>query len=209
MVISFWKSINKLYSSNINSEISLKENKYGIYDLSSEEYKIQLIETINEYMDTEQTIKVLSNIEICLYLSFLAACILFYLFLYVKIFIFSIALFPIFYLAIESPVRLKMKKLEFRGKQLIEIGKEEDTDKVFIQSLDKYLLIAIQGEIEDEEYKNKDKFNWTKQCIQEWEIIKEDLERHKEIIKTLQKYHWCEIWKSRKDNKVNFLMEFS
>mmetsp|Transcript_5598 Transcript_5598/g.4810 ORF Transcript_5598/g.4810 Transcript_5598/m.4810 type:complete len:99 (+) Transcript_5598:361-657(+) len=98
-----------------------------------------------------------------MYIFILFATLLFYSYLYVKFFLFSLVLVPIFHIAFEGPVKTKLRRLEDKGRKLVKISLEEDSDKIFLQTLDKYLLLAIQSEVETEIDKNKDLFGCTKE----------------------------------------------
>ena len=133
------KLYQKLYpdfsNNQANSESSIDKNGYS----SPESLKIEIVETINSYIDTEKTCEFVSSIEILLYIIVSMSFILYILYTTDRVLVFALILVPIFYVFIDGPVKTKLKRLEIKGNKLIEMSMEEDEDKIFLQTLDPHL----------------------------------------------------------------------
>ena len=102
----------------------------------------------------------------------------------------------------EGRNKYNLKKIEGRGRALLEVFNVADDNKFLIGSLDKYLKLAFKAEIEYEfdQSKSKNKHGCTQFWLKEIELIKGDIKRHREIIHALKHYRWCEQWLSRSNS---------
>ncbi|CAI2373920.1 unnamed protein product [Moneuplotes crassus] len=172
---------------------------------SPDNLKSEIVSTINGYIDAENTLKILGKVELSLY-TFLSLSVL--LFLYTgkpQFLIVSLACFPVFYLFVEGPVKGRYRKLETKGLKLVELCQETNEEKVFLGTLDRYLkrAIRVECEMEYEENEEKNLLGCTRECREVCKLLKEDIERHREVLKNIQ-----EFFKKNHKSDKNWTIDF-
>lgn len=100
-----------------------------------------------------------------------------------------------------------LKSLQKKGEELVTIlNDDQPNDKFLEESLDEYLKMAAQAqvehEVEQERIQRKEQhFGCTEKCVKENEILEDNVKRYQEVLKNLHQFEWGPM---KKTEEVSF-----